>query len=163
MYRTEASRPCLPAAPFCPARRVTDAVGGFERYREWLLKNSLFVSNSQKLGDRKCLPNPRRSIVGPPDAILFLRISRVRVFQQPRDLSTTDSWLCIAGLALAQRLLKRLAAFQSDRGVVSTRIVCGRNNIVSLCPSRGLLPDRAICAPALLFGRLSPTPGHRAS
>jgi hypothetical protein len=34
VYRTQASRPCLPAAPFCPTRRVTDAVGGFEHYRD---------------------------------------------------------------------------------------------------------------------------------
>src|ERR1022692_5038476 len=54
----------------------------------WVLKNSLFVPNRQNLGDRKCLPNPRRSIVGLPDAILFLRISWEGVFQQPRLISS---------------------------------------------------------------------------
>jgi hypothetical protein len=53
----------------------------------WLLKNSLFVSNSQNRGDRKCLPDPRKSIVGLPDAILFLRILRVGVFQHPLPIS----------------------------------------------------------------------------
>jgi len=60
-----------------------------ERNRLWLLKNSFFVSNRQNLGDRKCLPDPRRSIVGLPDAILFWRILRERVFQQPRLFSST--------------------------------------------------------------------------
>src|ERR1039457_4556491 len=54
----------------------------------WVLKNSLFVPNRQNLGDRKCLPNPRRSIVGLPDEILFLLISREGVLQQPRLVSS---------------------------------------------------------------------------
>ncbi len=36
------------------------------------------------LGDRKCLAEQRKSFVGHPDAILFLRNSREGVFQQPR-------------------------------------------------------------------------------
>src|ERR1017187_6458865 len=59
----------------------------------WVLKNSPFVPNSQNWGDRKCLPDPRRSIVGLPDAIFFLRISREGVFQQPR-LFTSNSLGC---------------------------------------------------------------------
>src|ERR1035441_1659383 len=59
-------------------------------YQAWLLKNSLFAPNGQIWGDRKCLPNPRRSIVGLPDAILFLRISRVGVFQQPQAITLID-------------------------------------------------------------------------
>ena len=55
----------------------------FYRNHVWLLKNSLFVPNSQNQGNRKCLGDPRKSIVGLPDAILFLRISWKRVFQQP--------------------------------------------------------------------------------
>jgi len=35
-------------------------------------------------GDRKCLGDPTKSIVGHPDALLFLRISREGVFKQPR-------------------------------------------------------------------------------
>ena len=35
-----------------------------------------FPQNSQNLGDRKCLGKLRKSFVGHPDAILFLRISR---------------------------------------------------------------------------------------
>ena len=33
-----------------------------------------------KVGDRKCLPKPRNSLAGHPDAILFLRISREDFF-----------------------------------------------------------------------------------
>jgi hypothetical protein len=58
--------------------------------RLWLLKNSLFVPNSRNLGDRKCLGDPRKSIVGLPDAILFLRILQEGVFQQPRLVTPTD-------------------------------------------------------------------------
>jgi hypothetical protein len=39
-------------------------------------------------GDRKCLGKLRRSFVAHPDAILFLRISGQRVFQQPRLISS---------------------------------------------------------------------------
>jgi hypothetical protein len=59
-----------------------------ERNRLWLLKNSLFVPISQNLGDRKCLGDPGKSIVGLPDAILFLSILREGVFQQPRLFTT---------------------------------------------------------------------------
>jgi hypothetical protein len=58
--------------------------------RLWLLKNSLFAPNGRIWGDRKCLPNPRRSIVGLPDEILFLRISRVGVLQQPQAFTLID-------------------------------------------------------------------------
>jgi hypothetical protein len=48
--------------------------------------------NSQNLGDRKCLGKLRKSFVGHPDAILFLRISRERVFQhQPQAISPTEN------------------------------------------------------------------------
>src|ERR1035437_4461560 len=43
-----------------------------------------FSQNSRNLGDRKCLGKPRKSFVGHPNAILFLRISREGVFQQRR-------------------------------------------------------------------------------
>src|SRR5579863_7035690 len=49
----------------------------------WLLKKSLFFKDDPKLGDRKCLGDPRKSFIGHPDAISFLRISRKRVFQHP--------------------------------------------------------------------------------
>jgi hypothetical protein len=58
--------------------------------RTWLLKNSLFVPNSQNLGYRKCIGDPSKSIVGHPDAILFLRILRGGVFQQPQDNFTQN-------------------------------------------------------------------------
>jgi hypothetical protein len=35
-----------------------------------------FRPNSYNLGDRKCLGDPRESILGHPDAILFSRISQ---------------------------------------------------------------------------------------
>jgi hypothetical protein len=58
--------------------------------RLWLLKNSVFAPNRQNWGDRKCLGDPRKSLVGLPNAILFLRVSPAGVFQQPRLISTTD-------------------------------------------------------------------------
>src|ERR1035441_9111894 len=39
--------------------------------RLWVLKNSLLVPNSRKWGDRKCLPKPRKSFVGLPNAKFF--------------------------------------------------------------------------------------------
>jgi hypothetical protein len=56
----------------------------------WLLKNSLFVPISQNLGDRKCLGDPRKSILGLPDAIVFSSILRERVFQQPQAITLID-------------------------------------------------------------------------
>src|SRR5713101_493407 len=53
----------------------------------WLLKNSLFAPNMQNLGDGKCLGDPRTSLVGLPNAILFLRFSREGVFQQPQTFA----------------------------------------------------------------------------
>ena len=37
----------------------------------WLLKNSVFAPNDPKSGDRKCLSEPRTSIVGHRSAFLF--------------------------------------------------------------------------------------------
>jgi|SRR5436190_18496950 len=47
-----------------------------------------FPQNSENLGDRKCLGKSRKSFVGHPDAILFLRISQKGVFQQPQKMSS---------------------------------------------------------------------------
>jgi hypothetical protein len=44
---------------------------------------------SGKSGDGKCLGDWGKSFVELPDAKRFLRICGERVFQQPRDLSTT--------------------------------------------------------------------------
>jgi hypothetical protein len=45
--------------------------------RAWLLKKSIFFKTARKFGGgRKCLSNWRKSPIGHPDAILFLRISR---------------------------------------------------------------------------------------
>src|SRR5438552_14387318 len=66
---------------------------GNECYGEWVLKNSLFIPNSQNWGDRKCLGDPTKSIVGHPDAFLFLRISRKGVFQQPRLITTVTPYI----------------------------------------------------------------------
>jgi hypothetical protein len=46
-----------------------------------------FPQNNENLGDRKCLEKLKKSFVGHPSAILFLRISREGVFQQPRLVS----------------------------------------------------------------------------
>jgi hypothetical protein len=72
----------------------------------WVLKNSLCVQNSRNLGDRKCPSDPRKSIVGLPDAISFLRISWEGVFQHPRLLSTVSRGFrrqvsCLHGFAAA--------------------------------------------------------------
>jgi hypothetical protein len=48
-----------------------------------------FRLKEPKFGDRKCPGDPRKSIVGHPDAITFLRILREGVFQQPRLISST--------------------------------------------------------------------------
>ena len=49
-----------------------------------------FPQNSQDLGDRKCLGKLRKSFVGLSDAILFLRLSRERVFQHPQAITLSD-------------------------------------------------------------------------
>src|SRR5260370_30164924 len=82
--------------PHCQRRLISSTIvtlidRGSECKSLWVLKNSLFVPNSQNWGDRKCLPDPRRSIVGLPDAILFLRISWEGVFQQPLLITTICS------------------------------------------------------------------------
>lgn len=59
--------------------------------RPWVLKKSLFAPNRQNLGDRKCLGDPRKSLVGLPNAISFLRIWEVGVFQHPRLLTTVTA------------------------------------------------------------------------
>src|SRR5208283_2471452 len=64
--------------------------GGFERYRLWVLKNSPSASNSQNLGDAKCLPASRTSLISHPDANQFLQFLRKRVFQHPRLISPVD-------------------------------------------------------------------------
>jgi hypothetical protein len=71
-------------------RRVNSALGTNECNRLWVLKNSLYVPNSQNLGDRKCLPDPRKSILGHPDAILFSAILAKGLFQQPQAISLID-------------------------------------------------------------------------
>jgi hypothetical protein len=53
-----------------------------------------FLRNSQNLGDIKCSEKLRKSFVGHPNAILFLRISRERVFQHPQALALID---CLPG------------------------------------------------------------------
>jgi hypothetical protein len=48
-----------------------------------------FPKISANSGDRKCLGDPRKSFVEHPDALYFWQISRKRVFQQPRLITTT--------------------------------------------------------------------------
>src|SRR5476651_2216693 len=43
-------------------------------------------SKTTKVGDRKCLRESRTPFIRHPDAILFLRISRKGVFQQPQAI-----------------------------------------------------------------------------
>jgi hypothetical protein len=42
-----------------------------------------FSQKTRDLGDRKCLPKPRKSFVGLPNAKFFLPFSGESVFQQP--------------------------------------------------------------------------------
>jgi len=49
-----------------------------------------FPPKQPKLGDRKCIGDRRKSFIRHPEAILFLRISRERVFQQPRLISINN-------------------------------------------------------------------------
>jgi hypothetical protein len=51
------------------------------------LKNSFLASKRQNLGDRKCLGDPRKSLIGHPDAISFSRISGFGLFQQPQAIT----------------------------------------------------------------------------
>jgi hypothetical protein len=50
-----------------------------------------FLQNSEKLGDRECIGKRRTSFVGHHDAILFLRISREGVFQQPQAITLFEN------------------------------------------------------------------------
>ena len=49
-----------------------------------------FSQDTENLGGRKCLGKPRKSFGGHPDAILFCRISREGVFQQPLAITLID-------------------------------------------------------------------------
>ena len=50
-----------------------------------------FRRNSGNLEDRKCLGKSRTSFIERPDAILFARILREGVFQQPRLLTSFET------------------------------------------------------------------------
>jgi hypothetical protein len=69
-----------------------------------------FSQNSQNFGDRKCLGDPRTSLVGLPNAILFLRISGQEVFQQPQAISLNDP-----GRALPSGVVGVIAILQQPR------------------------------------------------
>jgi hypothetical protein len=49
-----------------------------------VVEKLVFCTNGQKSDDRKCLPGPRKSLVGNPGAINFPRILKGWVFQQPQ-------------------------------------------------------------------------------
>ncbi len=57
--------------------------------RLWRLKNSRFQKSGPNFGYRKRLTEPRKSFIGHPDAIQFLRISGKRVFQRPQAIAPT--------------------------------------------------------------------------
>jgi hypothetical protein len=56
-----------------------------------------FSENRLKMGDQKCIPGRRKSLIGHPSATIFQRDLRERVFQQLRLFATviTDIWLSI--------------------------------------------------------------------
>ena len=51
-----------------------------------------FQKISVNYGDRKYLGDPRRSLVGHPDALRYLQLSRKRVFQQPQAVTQLGCW-----------------------------------------------------------------------
>jgi hypothetical protein len=51
------------------------------------MKNPVFIRKGQNLGDKKMPWDLRRSLITHLDAILFLRISQERVFQQAQAIS----------------------------------------------------------------------------
>ena len=54
----------------------------------WILKKSIFLKIA-KIGGWK-MSGKTEKVVGHPDAILFLRISRERIFQHPRMIGSTE-------------------------------------------------------------------------
>jgi hypothetical protein len=50
------------------------------------------AENQDKSEDRKCPDDPRKSFIGHPDAMQFLRIYDNLVFQQPRLFSSIEDW-----------------------------------------------------------------------
>lgn len=68
---------------------------------------------------------------------------------------------CLTGETRPSHSL-RIFGNSAGRGATQTRLVCEQSSIAFLCPSPALLLGRALCAPARLFGRPSPTPGHPA-
>jgi hypothetical protein len=67
-----------------------------ERLGEWLLKNSFSAQTASKSGDRKCLPGPRKSLVGHPGAMNFPRVfegeffNTHAIYHSPRFRRTTS-------------------------------------------------------------------------
>src|ERR1017187_7038918 len=95
-----------------------------------------FRLKQPNLGDRKCLPDPRKSIVGLPDAILFLRISRAGVFQQPQAFT------------LRTRIVS----------VIASRVENRRSNVsLPVDTRRGFRRATAVRFGVVLF----PVPAHR--
>jgi hypothetical protein len=120
-----------------------------------MLKNSLFVPNSQNWGDRKCLGDPRESIVGLPDAILFLRVFWGASFSTATP--DNDSYRFLATCAAASNIrLVRLQALSGYCGSNSaghpggsTRMRCDLR-ISTLSRNRGAATQKC---------RATPTPG----
>jgi hypothetical protein len=86
-----------------------------------------FSQNNEDLGNRKCLGKPRKSFVGHPNAILFSRISREGVFQQPQAITLTDT-VRIANLIWLDRCTVKLAGVPETvpRGSHNRLIAQGR-------------------------------------
>jgi hypothetical protein len=60
------------------------------RYRLWLLKNSFWSLIRVESGDQKCLEIREDRLYGIPAQSNFCWLGRVRVFQQPRLITTID-------------------------------------------------------------------------
>jgi hypothetical protein len=82
-----------------------------------------FLQNSRNLGDRKCLERPRKSFVGHPGAILFLRISQEGVFQQPQAISLIDLSMSETAI-LGQPSARRSAPLQIRPRLYQCRLNC---------------------------------------
>jgi hypothetical protein len=62
--------------------------------RTWVpVEKVSFLKKRRKMGDRKCLGDPRKSLLGHPGAILFLAFSFGRLFQQALGISHSEAEL----------------------------------------------------------------------
>jgi hypothetical protein len=96
-----------------------------------VLKNSLSLQNDQIWGIEKCLRKSITSFIRHPDAILFLRISRKGVLQQPQSISPTTGLLVRTRFFTNQDALAQLIA-DVYAGKLHPRVAAGLAPLMSL-------------------------------